>query len=59
MVGIQQHAMSLSCFLGFMQRADVGCMKRVLSGMGVVPIILPMTRTKTMAIGAGMGVAII
>jgi hypothetical protein len=35
-VGI--HALSLSCFLGFMLRADGGPMRRVLSGMGVMPI---------------------
>jgi hypothetical protein len=37
-VGIQQHAMSLSCFLGFMLMATRCRMRRVLSGMGVVPI---------------------
>ena len=36
--GIQQHAMSLSCFLGFMLMATRCRMRRVLSGMGVVPI---------------------
>ncbi len=38
MAGIQQHAMSLSCFLGFMLRADGGCTRRVLLGLGVVHI---------------------
>jgi hypothetical protein len=37
-MGIQQHEMSLSCLLGFMLRADKGCIRRVLLGMGVVPI---------------------
>jgi hypothetical protein len=36
--GIQHHAMSLYCFLGCMLRADGGCKRGVLSGMGVMPI---------------------
>jgi len=36
--GIQQHAMSLSCFWGFMLGSNGGRMRRVLLGIGVVPI---------------------
>ncbi len=36
--GIQQHAMFLFCFLGFMLRAEGGRMRRVLLGMWAMPI---------------------
>ena len=54
----QQHAISSSCILGCMLKANGGCTRRVLSGTGGVPIAHNKDKDNGNGGGGGVGVGI-